>query len=612
MEKRPLGTPWNLRLITFLLVLGLVVFLLVQLFQSGTTGRVNTFSYSHFLDQVRAGRVAEVVIQGSKIEGVLRTGERFTTQGPPEGSTAYSELLQLLQAGGVAIQFQSSSTGSWFLTLLGYVLPVILVIVFWSWMMRRMQGTNAFTFTQSRAKLVTKEYTKVTFKDVAGIDEVLEEVREIVEYLKNPGRFARLGAKIPKGILLVGPPGTGKTLLARAIAGEAGVPFFSISGSDFVEMFVGVGAARVRDMFQKAKANAPCIVFIDELDAVGRKRGAGIGGGHDEREQTLNQLLAEMDGFEGDTGVIVLAATNRPDVLDPALLRPGRFDRKIVVPPPDLRGREAILRVHTRNKKLAPDVDLAVLARRTPGFVGADLENLCNEAALLAARKNKTAIEMEDFEEALDRVLTGLARKGMYIREEERTRIAYHEAGHALVSKLVPHADPVIKITIIPRSISLGHVVNMPEEDRYLRTKAELMDQLTVLLGGRAAEEVVFGDQTTGAAEDLKQATEIAKRMVVEYGMSEELGPLSLGKERTNIFLGEEIVKSDEHSEELTASIDREIRRFVMEAYARAKDLVSRYRTALDRLAQELLKRETLDKEDVDRILADLIPQPVG
>lgn len=613
MEKRPIGTPWNLRLLTFLLVLGLVVFLLVQLFQGAPTGRVNSFSYSHFLDQVRAGKVAEVVIQGAKIEGVLKTGERFSTQGPPESSPTYNDLVKLLEDQGVSIQFQSQSGSSWFLTLLGYILPVILVIAFWSWMMRRMQGTNAFTFTQSRAKLVTKEYTKVTFKDVAGIDEVLEEVQEIVEYLKNPGKFARLGAKIPKGILLVGPPGTGKTLLARAIAGEAGVPFFSISGSDFVEMFVGVGAARVRDMFQKAKANAPCIVFIDELDAVGRKRGAGIGGGHDEREQTLNQLLAEMDGFEGDTGVIVLAATNRPDVLDPALLRPGRFDRKIVVPPPDLHGREAILRVHTRDKKLAPDVDLSVLARRTPGFVGADLENLCNEAALLAARKNKSAIEMADFEEALERVITGLARKGMYIKEEERRRIAYHEAGHALVSKLVPNADPLLKVTIVPRGIgALGYALQLPTEDRYILTKSELLDRLTVLLGGRAAEEVVFGDQTTGAAEDLKHATELAKRMVVEYGMSEELGPLSLGKERTNVFLGEEIVKSDEHSEELTAAIDREIRRIVLETYNRAKSLINRYREALDRLAQELLRRETLDKEDVDKILADLVPQPVG
>ncbi len=613
MEKRPIGTPWNLRLLTFLLVLGLVVFMVVQLFQGGTASRTNSFGYSHFLDLVRAGRVAEVVIRGARIEGILRTGERFVSQGPPENSPAYAQLIDFLDAQGVSLQFETSSSASWFWTILSYLLPVLLLVLLWSWMMRRMQGTSAFTFTQSRAKLVTKEYTKVTFKDVAGIEEVLEEVREIVDYLRDPGRFVRLGAKIPKGILLVGPPGTGKTLLARAIAGEAGVPFFSISGSDFVEMFVGVGAARVRDMFQKAKANAPCIVFIDELDAVGRKRGAGIGGGHDEREQTLNQLLAEMDGFEGDTGVIVLAATNRPDVLDPALLRPGRFDRKIVVPPPDLRGREAILRVHTRNKKLAPDVDLALLARRTPGFVGADLENLCNEAALLAARKSKPTIEREDFEEALERVITGLARKGMYIKEEERRRIAYHEAGHALVSKLVPYADQLLKVTIVPRGIgALGYALQLPTEDRYVLTKSELLDRLTVLLGGRAAEEVVFGDQTTGAAEDLKHATELAKRMVVEYGMSDELGPLSLGKERTNIFLGEEIVKSDEHSEELTAAIDREIRRIVLGAYDRAKDLISRHREALDRLAQELLRRETLDKEDVDMILAGLTPQPVG
>ncbi|MEN3009887.1 MAG: ATP-dependent zinc metalloprotease FtsH [Candidatus Bipolaricaulaceae bacterium] len=612
MEKRPIGTPANLRLLTFLLVVGLVAFLVVQLFQGGPAGRPQSLSYSHFLDLVRAGRVAEVVIRGTEIEGILRTGERFLTQGPPENSPAYGELIKFLDAQGVSIQFAKPSSTGWLWTILSYLLPLALLPLVWSWMMRRVQGTSAFTFTQSRAKLVTKEYTKVTFKDVAGIDEVLEEVREIVDYLKDPGRFARLGAKIPKGILLVGPPGTGKTLLARAIAGEAGVPFFSISGSDFVEMFVGVGAARVRDMFQKAKANAPCIVFIDELDAVGRKRGAGIGGGHDEREQTLNQLLAEMDGFEGDTGVIVLAATNRPDVLDPALLRPGRFDRKIVVPPPDLRGREAILRVHTRNKKLAPDVDLALLARRTPGFVGADLENLCNEAALLAARKNKPAIEMADFEEALERVIMGLERKGVYIKDEERRLIAYHEAGHALVAKLLPHADPILKVTIVPRGIALGYVFNPPPEDRHVQTKAQLLDRITVALSGRAAEELVFGDQTTGAAEDLKEATELAKRMVVEYGMSEALGPLSLGKERTNIFLGEEIVKSDEHSEELTAAIDREIRRIVLEAYERAKRLISQHRAALDRLAQELLRRETLDKEDVDRILADLAPQPVG
>jgi cell division protease FtsH len=474
-----------------------------------------------------------------------------------------------------------------------------------------MQGGGALSFGQSRAKLVSKEFTKVTFKDVAGIDEVIEEVKEIVEYLRSPGRFTRLGAEIPKGILLVGPPGTGKTLLARAIAGEAGVPFYSISGSDFVEMFVGVGAARVRDMFQKAKTTTPCIVFIDEIDAVGRKRGAGLGGGHDEREQTLNQLLAEMDGFEANTGVIVLAATNRPDVLDPALLRPGRFDRKIVVPRPDLHGREAILKIHTRNKRLGPDVDLALLARRTPGFVGADLENLCNEAALLAARARKEHIEMSDFEEALDRVLTGLKRRGLYITEREKEQIAYHEAGHALVGKLLPHADPVHKISIIPRGEgALGFTLQLPTEDRYIVSRDELFDKLTVLFGGRAAEEVVFNSQTTGAAEDLKQATEIAKRMVVEYGMSEKLGPINLGAERTNIFLGEEIVKSEEHSEELSAQVDREIVRLLREAYSRARELLTRNRQALDRLARELLRQEALEGEEIDRLLEGLALQP--
>jgi len=394
------------------IVLGLIM---VQTFWPVGQRGVSEYTFSHFQELLTAGQVREVVIQGSRIEGYLVTGERFVTEGPPEGSPIYADLQKELDSQGVTYSFKPVGGSSWFITLLVYLLPVALIIAFWMYMMRRMQGGGALSFGQSRAKLVTKEFTKVTFKDVAGIEEVIEEVREIVEYLRSPGRFTRLGAEIPKGVLLVGPPGTGKTLLARAIAGEAAVPFYSISGSDFVEMFVGVGAARVRDMFQKAKANAPCIIFIDEIDAVGRKRGAGLGGGHDEREQTLNQLLAEMDGFESNTGVIVLAATNRPDVLDPALLRPGRFDRKIVVPRPDLHGREAILKIHTRNKRLGPDVDLSILARRTPGFVGADLENLCNEAALLAARAQKDHIEMSDFEEALDRVLTGLKRRGLYI-----------------------------------------------------------------------------------------------------------------------------------------------------------------------------------------------------
>ena len=598
----------NLRPLLFLLILAILGLIILQGIWPRGEVRVG---YSDFVRWVKEGRVAEVIIKGSTIKGILKTGETFTTTVDPQ----YENPVELLDQYKVPRRYEVTGEGSllWQF-ILWTIVPIALLVAVWLWFMRRMQaGGGALSFAQSRAKLVTKEYTRVTFKDVAGIDEVIEEVKEIVDYLKNPGRFARLGARVPKGILLVGPPGTGKTLLARAIAGEANVPFFSISGSDFVEMFVGVGAARVRDMFQKAKQNAPCIIFIDEIDAVGRKRGAGIGGGHDEREQTLNQLLAEMDGFEGNSGVIVLAATNRPDVLDPALLRPGRFDRKIVVPLPDVRGRKAILEVHTRDKKLAPDVDLEVLAKRTPGFAGADLANLCNEAALLAARQNKDYIEMSDFEEALDRVLMGLKRQGMYISEEEKRIIAYHESGHALLSKVLPHADPVHKVTIIPRGKgALGATVPLPTEDRYILTKTQLLDRITMLFGGRAAEELVMGQASTGAQDDLKQATELAKRMVVEFGMSEDVGPLSLAEERVNVFLGEEIVKSEEHSEELNAVIDREIRRIVEECYTRARSLLAQYREALDKLAAELLSRETLDGTEIDEILAGLIPAPAS
>ncbi|MGC9530057.1 MAG: ATP-dependent zinc metalloprotease FtsH [Candidatus Bipolaricaulaceae bacterium] len=610
MDRRPFQ-PRNLRALTFMLVVAVLGLILIQTFWPSDGGRINEFNFSYFQELVQAGKVQEVVIQGNRIEGALENGERFVTVGPPESSPLYTKLAEALDEQGIAYRFEPTGGNSWLVTLLVYLLPVALIIAFWSYMMRRMQGGGALSFGQSRAKLVTKEFTKVSFKDVAGIDEVIEEVSEIVDYLRAPSRFTQLGAEIPKGILLVGPPGTGKTLLARAIAGEAGVPFYSISGSDFVEMFVGVGAARVRDMFQKAKSSAPCIIFIDEIDAVGRKRGAGLGGGHDEREQTLNQLLSEMDGFEPNTGVIVLAATNRPDVLDSALLRPGRFDRKIVVPRPDLRGREAILRIHLRNKTVGPEVDLSVLARRTPGFVGADLENLTNEAALLAARQRKPHIDMGDFGEALDRVLTGLKRRGVFITEREKHHIAFHEAGHALVGKLLPHADPVHKISIVPRGEgALGFTLQLPTEDKYIVGRLELLDKLAVLLGGRAAEEIVFGEQTTGAAEDFKQATEIAKRMVVEYGMSEVLGPINLGAERTNIFLGEEIVKSDEHSEELSATVDREIRKILQDAYRRAKELLTRHRAALERLARELLEREVLEGGEIDAVIKDLVPEP--
>jgi cell division protease FtsH len=488
------------------------------------------------------------------------------------------------------------------------------LLVVWIYIMRKTQaGGGALSFGQSKAKLVHPETTDVTFADVAGIDEVKEEVEEIIDYLKDQKRFSRLGAEIPKGVLLVGAPGTGKTLLAKAIAGEAKVPFFFISGSDFVEMFVGVGAARVRDMFEKAKASAPCIIFIDEIDAVGRKRGAGLGGGHDEREQTLNQLLAEMDGFQPNKGIIMLAATNRPDVLDPALLRPGRFDRRITVPRPDIKGREEILRVHLRNKNLADNVDPAILARRTPGFVGADLRNLCNEAALLAARDNKATVEMVDFEEATDRVIAGVRRKGIVISEEVRERIAYHESGHALLGRILPKADPVHKISIIPRGDgSLGFTLQLPLEDKYIVSEEELKDKLVALFGGRAAEEIVFNDLTTGAYDDLKQATKLAKRMVVEYGMSKKLGPISLAREHIDVFLGEEIVKSNEHSEELSSLVDSEIRSLISRSYERAKNLLAQNRSVLDRLANAVLEREIIAGKELDKLFDSMIPAPAA
>ncbi len=604
----------NLRTIAFMLVVLVLGLILAQQFWPSVERGPTTLSYSNLLARIRSDEVVRVEIRGSRVTGELTTGEEFVTEGPAEGSPVWAELTSKLEERGVSVTFKPAAEGTWLLTALMYMLPVALIIAFWMFMMRRMQqGGGALQFGQSRARLASKEFTKISFKDVAGINEVIDEIREIVEYLREPSQFVQLGAQIPKGVLLVGPPGTGKTLIARAIAGEASVPFFSITGSDFVEMFVGVGAARVRDMFQKAKASAPCIVFIDEIDAVGRKRGAGLGGGHDEREQTLNQLLGEMDGFEHNAGVIVLAATNRPDVLDQALLRPGRFDRKIVVPRPDLHGREAILKIHTRTKKLGPDVDLGRLARRTPGFVGADIENLCNEAALLAARSRKEQIEATDFDEALDRVLTGLRRRGLFITEREKQHIAYHEAGHALLGWLLPHTDPVHKISIVPRGDGvLGFTLQLPEEDRYIMSQDELADRLTALLGGRVAEELVLNSRTTGAQDDLKQATQIARRMVVEFGMSEALGPISLAGERTNVFLGEELVRSDEHSEELSATVDREVRGLLDRSYESAKDLLTRNRARLDRLAEELLSRETIDGKELDGLLKDLAPEPTA
>jgi len=472
--------------------------------------------------------------------------------------------------------------------------------------MRQMRGPaeRAFSFGKSKAKLQTPDQPKITFNDVAGVDEAKEELQEVIEFLKDPGKFSRLGGKIPKGVLLLGPPGCGKTLLAKAVAGEANVPFFSISGSDFVEMFVGVGASRVRDLFEQAKKTAPALIFMDEIDAVGRQRFAGIGGGHDEREQTLNQLLVEMDGFDTKVGVILIAATNRPDVLDPALLRPGRFDRHIVVNPPDLIGREGIINVHTRNIKLGPEVDTKVIARRTPGFMGADLANMVNEAALLASRRSKESVGMDEFDEALERVIAGPEKKSRVISEREKKIVAYHETGHALIAKLIPNTDPVHKISIIPRGIhALGYTLQLPLEDRYLTTKSEVLDRMTVMLGGRVAEELIFNEITTGAQNDLERVTEAAHKMVCEYGMSEKLGPITFRKKEELIFLGRDITKEKEYSEEVAFTIDQEVRRIIEECYARAKDLLGKNKDKLDRLASALIEKEVLVEDEINKIL---------
>jgi len=594
----------NIALITVIVIIALIVF---QSWFGGdkTQQEVN---YSLFRSMVANGQVVSIEIKDNQGTGLMTDGSNFMVE-LPDDKSLYEPFLR---DNNVQIKYAPPSNSGLLLSILMSILPIGLLVVVWIYIMRKTQGGGAMSFGQSKAKLVQPETIEVTFADVAGIDEVKEEVEEIIDYLKDQKRFAVLGAEIPKGVLLVGAPGTGKTLLAKAIAGEAHVPFFFISGSDFVEMFVGVGAARVRDMFEKAKASAPCIIFIDEIDAVGRKRGAGLGGGHDEREQTLNQLLAEMDGFQPNKGIIMLAATNRPDVLDPALLRPGRFDRQITVPRPELKGREEIINVHLRGKTIAPDVDPAVLARQTPGFVGADLKNLCNEAALLAARENKSVIEMVDFEEATDRVIAGVRRKGIILSKEVRERIAYHESGHALLGRLLPKADPVHKISIIPRGDgSLGFTLQLPLEEKYIVSEEELTDKLITLFGGRAAEEVVFSDFTTGAYDDLKQATKLAKRMIVEYGMSKKLGPISLAREHVDVFLGEEIVKSNEHSEDLSSLVDSEIRSLITTSYKTAKDLLSKNRSMLDRLASALLEKEIIAGKELQQLFASLLPEPV-
>lgn len=555
--------------------------------------------FSEFMDRVDEGHVKEVVIAGSLIRGKLTDGTKFETY-----SVEDPELVKKLRMKKVDITAEPEDKASWYQYVLTW-LPMLVFLGVWLFFMRQMQigGSKALSFGKSRARLTTDQQKKLTFKDVAGVEEAKQELEEIVEFLKDPHRFQRLGGRIPKGVLLVGPPGTGKTLLAKAIAGEADVPFFSISGSDFVEMFVGVGASRVRDLFEQGKKSAPCIIFVDEIDAVGRHRGAGLGGGHDEREQTLNQLLVEMDGFETNEGVIIVAATNRPDVLDPALLRPGRFDRQVVVPSPDIKGREEILQVHIRKVPLGNDVSLEVIARGTPGFSGADLANLVNEAALLAARKNKSTVEMVDFENAKDKVLMGTERRSMILKDDVKLVTAYHEAGHALVAKLLPESDPVHKVTIVPRGMALGVTQYLPADDRYMRSKTYCLNAIASALGGRVAEEIIFKETTTGASNDLEKATELARKMVCEWGMSEKIGPLTFGKREEHIFLGREFAQRKDYSEATAIEIDKEVRRIVLENLEQAKMLLTKHIDKLHAIAKALLDKEVLNGTELDSIV---------
>ena len=579
--------------------------LLYRFFNNPSVNQPLPLAYNELMEKVETKQVTSAQIEKEKVIGKLADQRNFTTE--IGGEKSADTIAEAMRSHGVRVEYKNSSaSGMWMQALIFYA-PFVLIIALWIFMLRQMQsgGNKALSFGKSRAKLLSNQQKRVTFKDVAGVDEAKEELQEIIEFLKEPQKFQKLGGRIPKGVLMMGPPGTGKTLLARAIAGEANVPFFSISGSDFVEMFVGVGASRVRDLFEQGKKNAPCIIFIDEIDAVGRHRGAGLGGGHDEREQTLNQLLVEMDGFESNDGVILVASTNRPDVLDPALLRPGRFDRRVIVNRPDVKGREGILSVHTRKIPLGEDVDISVIARGTPGFTGADLANLVNEAALNAARYNKKMVAMMDFEWAKDKVLMGSERKSAVMSEEEKKTTAYHEAGHTIVGLKVPNADPVHKVTIIPRGMALGLTQQLPEGDRYTHSLDYIEGSIAILMGGRLAEDIFLGKITTGASNDIERATELARRMVCEFGMS-NLGPLTFGKKEEQIFLGREIAQHQDYSEDTAVKIDQEVKRIVMEQYERARQIILDNRDAMERLAQELLTRETLDAVQIRRVVAGL------
>ena len=585
------------------IVIVLMMILLYNIFsqQQASQAEVN---YTEFLSMVDNGEIKQVVIQGQELRATDDKGGQFNVYAPQD-----NDLISILRNKGVSIKAKPEQETPWFISVLVSWLPMILLIAIWIFFMRQMQGGGgkALSFGKSSARMLSDQAEKITFSDVAGVDEAKEEVAELVEFLKDPKKYTKLGGRIPKGVLMVGGPGTGKTLLARAIAGEAGVPFFSISGSDFVEMFVGVGASRVRDLFVQGKKNAPCIIFIDEIDAVGRHRGAGLGGGHDEREQTLNQLLVEMDGFESNEGVILIASTNRPDVLDPALLRPGRFDRQVVVPMPDIKGRTEIIKVHLKRSPIDPQVNPEILAKGTPGFSGADLENMVNEAALIAAKKDKERLTMEDFEDAKDKIFMGLERKSKVMREEDKRTTAYHEGGHALVARFLPETDSINKITIIPRGRAAGVTWFLPEEKDF-KYKDQLLSELSVAMGGRVAEELVFGRISTGAANDIKQATELAHNMVRNWGMSEALGPLSYGQQDEQIFLGREIAQHRDYSEETANLIDSEISRLVKESYQRAKDILKDNRDILDKLAEMLLEKETVMGKELDELIYAMRP----
>ena len=585
--------------VTFYLLIIIVAIWMIDYYSASTVSKTD-ITYSAFMKHVQQDEVKQVTIVDNVISGKLKDGKDFSTVAPSDDS-----LIPTLRARDIEIKAELPPQPPWWTTILSSLLPMLLIVGIWFMLMQQSQGGGGrvMNFGKSRARRYDEDNIKITFKDVAGADEAKQELEEVVEFLKHPKKYNDLGAKIPKGVLLYGPPGTGKTLLAKAVAGEAGVPFFSISGSDFVEMFVGVGASCVRDMFEQAKKSASCIVFIDEIDAVGRQRGAGLGGGHDEREQTLNQLLVEMDGFGANEGIIMIAATNRPDILDPALLRPGRFDRQIVVDRPDIKGRQEILKVHVKGKPISPEVELGVIARRTPGFTGADLSNLVNEAALMAARKNKNKIDMPEMEEAAERVIMGPERRSRVISDKEKRLTAYHEGGHTLVGMLLDNTDPVHKVTIIPRGRAGGYTLSLPKEDRYYATRSEMLDELKVLLGGRVAEALVLKEISSGASNDLQRATSLARQMICEYGMSPELGPMTFGHRQDQVFLGRDIGRDKDYSEEVAAKIDKEIRKFIDEAYQKTESLLNENMDKLHLIADALIERETLEGEEIDQLM---------